>query len=46
MRLRLFIGASGLATLLVVLVTIPAFAVDVGDTRVSVGSPTGPFSQN
>src|SRR3954469_7868558 len=46
MRLKILCGGFGLAVLCAVLVTMPAFAVDVGDTRVSIGSPAGPFSQN
>jgi hypothetical protein len=46
MRLRAFLAASGLAAILVVFAALPAFAVHGDDTRVSVGSPTGPFSQN
>jgi hypothetical protein len=36
----------GLAVLCAALVALPAFAVNGGDTRVSIGSPPGPFSQN
>jgi len=46
MRMKVFSAAFGLAALLAVLVALPAFAVHGGDTRVSNGSPTGPFSQN
>jgi hypothetical protein len=46
MRLKVLFGAAGLAVLCAVLVALPAFAVHGGDTLVSVGSPTGPFSQN
>jgi hypothetical protein len=46
MRLRMLFGAMGLAVLCAALVALPAFAVHGGDTRVSVGSPAGPFSQN
>src|SRR5215212_2353404 len=46
MRRKALFGSFGLAVLCAVLVTLPAFAVNGGDTRVSVGSPTGPFSQN
>jgi hypothetical protein len=45
MRLRVFFAALGLVTIPVALVTLPAFAVHGGDTQVSIGSPTGPFSQ-
>src|SRR5215213_1867910 len=46
MRLKVLFGAVGLAVMCTVLVALPAFAVHGGDTLVSVGSPTGPFSQN
>src|SRR5215203_4525734 len=46
MRLKTLFGGFGLAVLCAVLVTLPAFATHGGDTLVSVGSPTGPFSQN
>jgi hypothetical protein len=46
MRLKLLFGGFGLAVICAVLVTMPAFAVHGGDTRVSIGSPEGPFSQN
>ena len=46
MRLKILFGGFGLAVLCAVLVTLPAFATHGGDTLVSVGSPTGPFSQN
>jgi hypothetical protein len=46
MRLKVLFGAAGLAVLCAVLVALPAFAVHGGDTLVSIGSPTGPFSQN
>src|SRR5215204_5413195 len=46
MRMKVFSAAFGLAALLAVLVALPAFAVHGGDTLVSNGSPTGPFSQN
>ncbi len=46
MRLRVFFAPLGLATILVPLVALPAFAVRGGDTLVSVGGPSGPFSQN
>src|SRR5215212_748165 len=46
MRRKALFGSFGLAVLCAVLVTLPAFAVNGGDTRVSVGSLTGPFSQN
>jgi hypothetical protein len=46
MRLKMLFGAMGLAVLCAALLTVPAFAVHGGDTRVSIGSPAGPFSQN
>src|SRR5215216_7349852 len=46
MRLRVFFTAFGLAVLFAVLVALPAFATHGGDTRVSIGSPPSPFSQN
>ncbi len=46
MRLKILFGGFGLAVFCAVLVTLPAFAVHGGDTLVSVGSPTEPFSQN
>src|SRR5215217_3757955 len=46
MRRKALFGSFGLAVFCAVLVTLPAFATHGGDTRVSVGSPTGPFSQN
>jgi hypothetical protein len=46
MRLKVLFGALVLAAFCTVFVTLPAFAVHGGDTRVSVGSPSGPFSQN
>ncbi len=46
MRLRVFFASFGLTVLVAVLVALPAFAVHGGDTRVSVGSPPTPFSQN
>jgi len=46
MRLKFLLGALVLAAFCAVLVTLPAFAVHGGDTRVTVGSPEGPFSQN
>ena len=46
MRLRVFITAFGLATLVAVLVALPAFAVHGRDTLVSIGSPPTPFTQN
>jgi len=45
MRLRVFFTALGLATVFVVLTALPVFGAN-GDTRVSVGSPLAPFSQN
>jgi len=45
MRLREFFTALGLATVFVVLTALPVFGAN-GDTRVSVGSPLAPFSQN
>jgi hypothetical protein len=46
MRLKVLFGAAGLAVLCAALVALPAFALHGGDTRVSNGSPTSPFSQN
>src|SRR4051794_22604494 len=46
MRLKALFGGFGLAVFCAMLVTLPAFAVNGGDTRVSVGSPMEPFSQN
>src|SRR5215204_2231932 len=46
MRLKFLLGALVLAAFCAVLVTLPAFAVHGGDTRGTVGSPEGPFSQN
>ena len=46
MRLRVFFVGFGLTVLFAVLVALPAFAVHGSDTRVSVGSPPTPFSQN
>src|SRR5919199_3309431 len=46
MRYRATLLGLVVSSLLAVLVALPAFAVHGGDTRVSVGSPTEPFSQN
>ncbi|MDQ3863159.1 MAG: glycoside hydrolase [Actinomycetota bacterium] len=45
MHLRVFFTTLGLATVFVVLTALPVFGAN-GDTRVSVGSPAGPFAQN
>jgi len=46
MHLKVLFGAVGLAVLCAVLVAVPDFAVNGGDTLVSEGSTTEPFSQN
>src|SRR5919199_5058141 len=46
MRYRATLLGLVVSSLLAVLVALPAFAVHGGDTRVSVGSPPTPFSQN
>src|SRR5215204_2640639 len=46
MHLKVLFGAFGLVVFCAALVVLPAFAVHGGDTLVSVGSPTEPFSQN
>ena len=45
-RLKVLFGAVGLAVFCATLVALPAIAVHGEDTRVSIGSPAGPFSQN